>query len=153
MPWWRRAPRQRDVEEVTLGELRDLPAVALALRAAPELWLNCLDRDLPDHPPEELDLPLDEVLEYTSLYAEHGRWCLSVGDEIKPLVDLDADEDADPIILTLETHPAVDEAVHVDREVYLLEVNSPLTLDEAAALSIRALVAAHTAALRAAGLA
>lgn len=45
MPRWRRVPRQRDVDEVALGEVRDLP----------------------DYPPEELDLPLDEVLGYTWL--------------------------------------------------------------------------------------
>ncbi|MGN6245921.1 MAG: hypothetical protein ACTHQ3_19905 [Motilibacteraceae bacterium] len=76
-----------------------------------------------------------------------------MGDELKPLVDLDADEDADPIIAALKTHPAVTEADHPDREVYLFLVSAPLTLDEAAALSIRALVAGHVAALRAAGLA
>ncbi|MGN6332741.1 MAG: hypothetical protein ACTHOD_13985 [Motilibacteraceae bacterium] len=126
--------------------------MALALRGAPELWRNCLDRELPGYPPEELDLPLDEVLENTWLYAQHGRWCLSVGDELKALVDLDADEDADQIIATLESHPAVDEAEHADREVYLLLVSAPLTLEEAAALCVRALVAGHAEALRAAGL-
>jgi hypothetical protein len=138
------------VEELTLDTMRTVPAVAAELASAPDVWRNCSYRD--DENPDELDMPLPELLGYAYLGAEDGRWTFAVGDELKPALDLDADEDTDAVLATLRAHPLVTDAFHEDREVYIAEVADALPVEQAAALAARALVAGHLQALRSAGL-
>lgn len=142
---------QPDVDEVTLDTLTHLPAVAVELAAAPAVWRNCSYRDIEENP-DDLDVPLEELLGYVYLDAQDGVWTLAVADEVKPVLDLDADEDTDPIVATLLADPRVADAYHEDREVYRAEVTAALTLEDAAALVVRALVAGHRHALQGAGL-
>lgn len=145
-----RHERQPDVDEFTLDTMRTVPEVAAELASAPDVWRNCSYRD--DENPDELDMPMAELLGYAYVSAQRGEWTFAVADELKPALDLDADEDTDAILTTLRAHPLVADAYHEDREVYIVEVADALPVEQAAALAARALVAGHRQALRAAGL-
>jgi hypothetical protein len=132
-----------------LAELRHLPAVASALSSAPPVWRTCgqyPDADGPD------DIPLDDVLEHISLRAEQNHWGFSLDDEVFDLFDLEADPADDPITRTLESHPAVNEADQLDREVFVFVVSRPISAEAAAALVARAVLAGHRYAARRAGI-
>ena len=79
--------------------------------------------------------------------ADDGVWSFSVGEELKPLVDLDAPEQDDPVLLTLREEPRISRAYHQDRELYRAEVSSALEVEAAAALFLHALTRAHEAGL------
>jgi hypothetical protein len=125
--------------------------VAAVLPDAPAAWRNCTSRDV-DFDPDDLDLPLDHVLSVVSASAERGHWGFFILDEVWVTLDLDVDEDIDPIITTLRGHPAVRDAEHLDREVYVFDPLSSISAAQGAALVIQALLAGHRHALRDAGL-
>ena len=153
MSWWRRSTeqadpaaggeRQRDVEEVSLADVRDLPRVAAAIAAAPSEWRGTTWAYRDEDEPLDASASLDEVLEWALVMADDGRWDFSVADELKPLIDLDADDEDDPVLATLLEEPRIGRAYHEDRELYCAEVTSPLTVEEAAALFLRALTRGH----------
>jgi hypothetical protein len=121
-----------------LVDLLHVSGVSTAIAAGPERWrqVSYLD-DEPMEPvrPEEL--------------AEHiwlerfDAWEIGLGDEVKPYLDLDIDEESDPIVRVLADHPAVADAYHEDREVYRVEERRPIGVEEFAALAARALVSHH----------
>ena len=152
MPFWKRRPSRPDtpddVEDVALSDVRDLPAVTAAIAACPTVWRNATwraDPQLTD--PSDLDASLDEVLDCAWVSRNDGQWQLAVADEVFPLLDLDADEETDPIISALLNHPAVTDAFHEDREVYLWTADAT-SVEDAAALALAALTAGHRHALR-----
>ena len=133
----------------SLAELLDVPAVAAAWAAGPPAWRQVSFRDDDLGP-----LPATEAAEYVWVSketeeAEMGAdWSLSVADELIPYLDLDVDEQADPLVATLLAHPAVAEAWHADRERYEVTLSSPMESQEFAALASAALVAHHLDAVR-----
>ncbi len=135
--------------DATLAELLDLPVVAQAWNIGPEVWRQVayLDED------DDLALPATEVAHFiwvSTLGTHHSPmdWSLAVGEELKPLLDLDVEAEEDPIIRTLLDNPAVAEAVHSDREQYDVVLRAPLALGDMAALAARALIAHHLDAVR-----
>jgi hypothetical protein len=132
--------------DATIAELLDRPAVAAAWSARPDVWRQVSYIEEGD----DLATPAEDVAESIWITSddEEGEWSVSVGDELKPLLDLDVDEDEDPLVLTLRSHPAVAEAGHMDREVYVATLRAPLTLDEFTVLAIRGLLAHHDDAVR-----
>lgn len=133
----------------TLSELLDRPAVQQVWSSAPRTWQQV------SYLGDEGDLALDadEVADYVWVIthddeSEQAHWSVAVGDELKPLLDLDVDQDADPLIATLLAHAAVVEALHADREVYEVVVRTPMTVDEIATLAARGLIAHHLDAVR-----
>ena len=60
-----------------------------------------------------MSLPLEQLLACTWVGADGGVWNFSVG-EGQPLLDLDADEEDDPVITTLLEEPRVSRAYHED---------------------------------------
>ena len=135
---------QPDVDDVTLADLRHLPRVAAAIAAAPSEWRGttmAYDED----DPVDASLPLEELLAWMWVGADSGVWNFSVGEELKPLVDLDADEEDDPVLATLLEEPRVSRAYHEDRELYCAEVSAALSPEDAGALFLRALTRGHAA--------
>lgn len=133
--------------DMTLSELLDRPAVRHAWDAAPAVWHQV--SYLVDE--EDLSLEAAEVADHVWIISgaeTQWHWSVAVGDELKPLLDLDVDQDADPLIATVSAHPAVAEVDHVDREEYAVVLRAPMTLDEVAALAVRGLVAHHLDAVR-----
>ncbi|UUZ60448.1 hypothetical protein [Nocardioides sp. B-3] len=135
--------------DLTLGALLDRPSVRQARDAAPAVWQQVLDLV------EEVDLSMEasdvaELVWLTTDDAAHGpwHWSVAVGDELKPLLDLDVPEDQDPFVATVSAHPAVADVAHVDREEYAVVLRSPMTLDEMAVLAVHGLVAHHRDAVR-----
>lgn len=126
-----------------LSELLDLPGVAAALAAGPPQWRQVSYLDDPVGP-----APVDELAAYVWLSRDDDDWELAVGDEVKPYVDLDVDEEGDPVLGVLLGHPAIDSAWHEDREVYRATASAPMTLEDFATLAARALVAHHLDAVR-----
>ena len=126
----------------TLGELLTLPGVATALAAGPPVWQQVSYLDDPLGP-----MPVAELAEHIWI-EDHDGWGIGLGDEVKPFLDLDLDEDDDPIIGVLRAHPAVADAYHEDREVYRVEQRRPIGAEEFAELAARALVSHHLHALR-----
>ncbi len=88
---------------------------------------------------------LEEILEWIWVTADDGMWSFSVGEQLKPLVDLDADEEDDPVLVTLLGEQRVVRANHEDRELYCAEVTSALSVEDATALFLRALTRGHEA--------
>ena len=127
-----------------LAELLSLPGVAAALADGPRVWRQVSHLDATAFEPT----PAEELAEFVWLEQDDEGWTIALGDEVKPYVDLDMDEAVDPVISVLESHPAVERAVHEDREVYRIEQRRALSTTEVAELTARALVSHH---LRAAG--
>lgn len=136
--------RQPDADEVSLQDLRHLPRVAAEIAAAPSEWRGSTWMDGEDEP-VDASLPLQELLPWMWVGADGGVWNFSVGDELKPLLDLDSDEEDDPVLATLLEEPRVSRAYHEDRELYCAEVSAALSLEDAAALFLRALARGHAA--------
>jgi hypothetical protein len=136
----------------TLADLLDRPGVQQAWSAGPAIWqqVSYLDDE------DDLELPAHEVADYVcvSSYDDETvrqtemHWSVAVGDELKPLLDLDVDEGSDPLVATLAGHPSVDEVQHSDREQYQVALRAPMTLDDMAVLAARGLVAHHLEAVR-----
>ena len=137
--------RQPDVAEVSLADVRDLPRVAAAIAAAPSEWRGTTWAYGDEDEPVDASASLEELLDWIWVAADDGVWSLSLGEELKPLVDLDADEEDDPVLVTLLEEPRVRRAYHEDRELYCVEVASPLSAEDAAALFLRALTRGHGA--------
>lgn len=127
-----------DEQSHRLDELLSLPGVAAAFAEGPPLWrqVSYLD-DPPLEPTTAEDLAAFIWLEYDD------GWMIGLGDEVKPYVDLDIPEEDDPVIHVLQSHPAVEDAYHEDREVYRVEQRRPLSTEEFAELAARALVSHH----------
>jgi hypothetical protein len=136
--------RQPDVAEVSLADVRDLPLVAAAIAAAPTEW-GGTTWAYGEAEPVDASASLEELLDWIWVEADDGVWSLSLGEELKPLVDLDADEEDDPVLMTLLAEHRVHRAYHEDRELYCVEVTSPLSVEDAAALFLRALTRGHEA--------
>jgi hypothetical protein len=129
-------------ESHRLDELLSLPGVVAALATGPAVWhqVSYLDDPLEPTTPEELA---------AFIWVEnHEGWGIGLGDEVKPYLDLDLDEEDDPVIDVLKDHPAVEDAYHEDREVYRIEQRRPLSTAEFAELATRALVAHHVHAVQ-----
>lgn len=131
------ADSEQEGVETRLVDLLDDPAVASAWAAAPEQWQQVAYLD----DPEEAIGPVsaEELAEYVWLAREGLEWQISVGDEVKPYLDLDAPEDRDPILRVLRAHLAVADAWHEDREVYVVRSAHELALDWFAPLAAGAL--------------
>lgn len=142
MPTGRQDEQREPGGSHTLGELLSLPGVAAALASGPPLWQQVSYLDDPLGP-----MPVDELAEYIWI-EDHDGWGIGLGDEVKPYLDLDLDEDHDPIVAVLRAHPAVADAYHEDREVYRVEQRRPIGTEEFAELAARALVSHHLHALR-----
>ena len=121
-----------------LEELLAVPGVAAAFAAGPELWRQVSYLDDTRFGPTTAA----ELAAFIWIEDDEG-WTIGLGDEVKPYVDLDIDEADDPVISVLEAHPAVEEAVHEDREVYRIEQRQPISTEEFAELAARALVSHH----------
>ena len=135
---------QPDVEQVALEDVRHLPRVAATIAAAPSEWRGTT-WSYGDDDPVDASLPLEQLLAWMWVGADGGVWNFSLGDELKPLIDLDADEEDDPVLATLLEEPRVSRAYHEDRELYCAEVSAALSLEDAAALFLRALTRGHAA--------
>jgi hypothetical protein len=138
-----------DGEEFALSELASAPQVARVVEACPAIWRNATYRDDPDVAPAELDMPLETLLDLAWLGTDDGEWRLSVSDEWKPVLDLDAEDDV--ILTALSAHPLVGTAYHEDRELFIFEAPE-LDREGAAALALSALLAGHKTAVSTAGL-
>ncbi len=130
--------------DVRLADLLDDPIVAAAVAEVPTEWaqVSYLEDDLGV-------ASFSELAEEIYVEVDADGWVLAVGDDLKPYLDLDMDEDDDPIVRALRDQPWVASAYHEDREVYRAEVldgaQTP-SVPEFAALAVRALVAHHRAA-------
>lgn len=132
---------REDGESHRLDELLTVPGVAAAFAAGPRLWqqVSYLD-EMPLEP-----MTPEELATFVWLENDDGDWAIGLADEVKPYLDLDVDEEDDPIIGVLRTHAAVQEAYHEDREVYRVEQRRPMGTEEFAELAARALVSHHSA--------
>ena len=138
--------------DATLTELLDRPAVQQVWSTGPAVWKQVSYLDDADG----LELSAAEVADYVWILTHDDEtvrqmqthWSVGVGDELKPLLDLDIAEDDDQLVATLASHPAVAEAEHTDREQYHVVLRAPLTLDDMAALAARGLIAHHIDAVR-----
>ena len=126
-----------DTTSARLSELLDDPSVASAWATAPPEWVQVAYLDDPAGPLGPV--PARGLADFVWLAREGLDWQVSVGDEVKPYLDLDAPDEGDPILRILRTHPAVVEAWHEDREVYVLRPSHELPLDRVARLAARAL--------------
>jgi hypothetical protein len=121
-----------------LDELLSLPGVTAAFAAGPPLWRQVSHLDDTRFEPTTAQ----ELAAYIWLEHDEG-WAIGLGDEVQPYLDLDIDEEDDPVVAVLRNHPAVEDAFHADREVYMVEQRRPLSTEEFAELAARALVAHH----------
>ena len=129
-----RAREPHDVTEVILGHL-DLPEVVAAFEEGPDEWVQVSHLD---HQLESVSWRF--IAENVWLELD-GQWSIGLGEEVKPYLDLDMDPESDPIVSTLRTHPAVRDAWHEDREVYVIEQGAPMPVRDVGVLVARALVA------------
>jgi hypothetical protein len=127
-----------DGESYRLADLLAVPGVAAALAAGPSQWRQVSYLDDDQFEPSTAA----ELAAYVWIEHDDG-WAIGLGDEVKPYLDLDVDEADDPVIAVLQTHPAVGEAYHEDREVYRVEQRQPISAEEFAALAAHALVSHH----------
>lgn len=128
-----------EVSSVRLVELLTDPAVAAAWASAPAEWVQVSYLDDPSGPVDPM--PAVELAEWVWLSRDRWSWDIAVGDELKPFLDLDAPDDQDAVLGVLRAHPAVAEAWHEDREVYVVQLRDDLPLDTFAPLAARALAA------------
>lgn len=128
--------------DVRLVELLDRPEVAAAVAEAPSMWRQV------SYLEDELEpVPLTELAEDIWVSLDGEGWTVAVGDELKPYLDLDVDEEDDPLVQALVAHPAFAIAYHEDREVYRAEPPVSLPVEEFAALAVRGLTRHHLAAV------
>lgn len=132
------APVHEQPQSHRLADLLHVSGVSTAIAAGPDRWrqVSYLD-DEPLEPVRPEELAAHIWLE------RHDAWEIGLGDEVKPYLDLDIDEETDPIVRVLADHPAVADAYHEDREVYRVEERRPMRVEEFAALAARALVPHH----------
>lgn len=130
--------------DATLSELMGLPGVAEAWRSGPDVWrqVSYLDDE------DDLSMPAREVADYAWVTCSDGEWSVAVGDELKPLLDLDLPGDQDPLVTTLAAHRGVAQVHHSDREQYDVVLSAPVRLAELASLAARGLVSHHLEAVR-----
>lgn len=138
--------------EVTLADLLDRPRVRDAWAVGPAMWQQGgpVGGGLPE---EDLHLSSAEVAEYVWITVvdeddETPTWSVGVGDELKPLMDLDLDVHEDRLVAVLGSHPAVAAVDHSDREQYEVTVRGRMSLDDIAVLVARGLIAHHLDMLR-----
>lgn len=136
-------PVREEGEDVRLVDLLGDPAVAVAWATAPVDWQQVahLEEDLGPTSAREL-------AEFVWLTVEGDEWSIGLGDEVKPYVDLDTPEEQDAVLQVLRTHPAVAEARHEDRELYVVRTKLPLDQDRFARLAARALASGQNEAAR-----
>ncbi|MEW2328221.1 hypothetical protein AB0880_10465 [Micromonospora chersina] len=122
------------------GQLAGTPLVAAVLERAPRVLLPIARPDLP-----ETALRREDLCEFLYLGTGDGlTWVLSLGDEVKPVVDAGCDLlDDDLIGEALAAQPDVDEVWHVDREVFEVSLSHALPADEVFARWLDAIVTAH----------
>lgn len=128
-----------DEDEVRLADLLGDPAVASAWATAPAQWQQVSHLDDPSGPVGPM--PAVELAAFVWLLRDRLEWQIALGEELKPYLDLDAPEDQDPILRVLRAHPAVEEAWHEDREVYVVQPVREMALDRLARLAAHALAA------------
>ncbi|WP_406037555.1 hypothetical protein OG799_23260 [Micromonospora sp. NBC_00898] len=151
MPWFRR--RRYAVPGVTPTDshggwdaydgtrLADRPAVRAVLAQAPPHFADLVFT--PGDP--DMALTREELLANVTVATADGlSWTLSLGEEIKAVVDTGPDVfDDDLVLAALTARPEVARAEHPDREVYEMTLSAPMPADEMLALSVAALTAAH----------
>ena len=123
-------------------QLLDTPAVAAVLDRAPRALLPIADPEL-----GEPALAREVLCKVLYLGTRDGRrWVLSLGDEVKLLVDTGLDlVDEDLIEEALAAQPDVAEAYHADREVFEVSLSRVLRADEVFARWLDTIVTAHRA--------
>lgn len=126
-----------DASSVRLAQLLDDQTVMSAWATAPPEWTQVAYLDDPAGP--LAPAPADDVANYVWLARDGLDWQIAVGDEVKPYLDLDAADAEDPVLRVLRSHPAVVEAWHEDREVYVVRPSHELPLERIARLAARAL--------------
>lgn len=138
-----RGPEPREGDDVRLADLLTDHSVAVAWATAPEWWEQVA------HLEEDLGpVFARELAEFVWITVDGDEWSIGLGDEVKPYVDLDAPEDRDAVLTVLRAHPAVAEAWHEDRELYVVRTALPLEQDRFARLAARALASGHNEARR-----
>lgn len=135
-----------DADSVRLVDVLGDPAVVSAWATAPDHWAQVAYLDDPSGPHEPASAA--GLAAFVWLVRDGEEWQVAVGDEVKPYLDLDAAEDEDAILAVLRSHPAVAEAWHEDREVYVVRPHHSLPLDRFARLAARALASGQVAAAR-----
>lgn len=133
-----------DADSVRLVDVLGDPAVVSAWATAPPSWVQVAYLDDPSGPLEPA--PAAALAAYVWLARDGEEWQVAVGDEVKPYLDLDAPEDDDAVLRVLRSHPAVAEAWHEDREVYVVRPRHTMPLDRFARLAARALASGQVAA-------
>lgn len=149
--WARDAPPVQDqpdayASSVRLAQLLGDQTVASAWATAPPEWAQVAYLDDPAGPLGPV--PSQELAGFVWLARDGDEWQVAVGDEVKPYLDLDAPEDDDAVLRVLRSHPAVAEAWHEDREVYVVRPRHQMPLDRFARLAARALASGQVAAAR-----
>jgi len=124
--------------DATISDLLHLPAVAEALAEAPSRWRQVTYFDQTFDP-----VPLTDLVDHVWVLDDEDGWSMALGDEVKPLVDLDVDESDDAALAVFLADARVSDAYHEDREVYRVETSTSLTTEEFAVLAVRALTAQH----------
>lgn len=127
--------------DVRLADLLADPAVASAWGTAPEQWQQVAHLDAPGSLIGAV--AASELAELVWLSHEGEEWHIGLGGEVEPYVDLDADEAFDPVLRILRAHPAVADAWHEDREVYVVQPRYEIALDRFARLAALALATAQ----------
>ena len=124
--------------DATISDLLHLPAVAEALAQAPSHWRQVTYFDQAFDP-----VPLTDLVDHVWVLDDEDGWSMALGDEVKPLVDLDVEESDDAALAVFVADARVSDAPAEDREVYRVETSTPLTTDDFAVLAVRALTAQH----------
>jgi hypothetical protein len=144
--WARDVPPVREqpdpeARSVRLEQLLHDQTVASAWATAPPEWVQVAYLDDPSGPLGPM--PAHELAGFVWLARDGLEWQVAVGDEVKAYLDLDAPDDEDPVLRVLRGHPAVTEAWHEDREVYVVRPSHELPLERFARLAARALATGH----------
>lgn len=130
--------RREEGRSHRLDEWLPLPGVAAAFASGPEVWRQVSYLSDTQFEPTTAE----ELAQFVWIENHHG-WAIGLGDEVKPYLDLDITEEDDPLIRVLRSHPAVEDAFHEDREVYMIVQRQPISTEEFAELAARALVSHH----------
>jgi hypothetical protein len=123
-------------------QLVTLPSVAAALARAPEVFLAVAD---PDADLQENALPREVLCRVLDLGSRDGlEWELGLGDEVKSIVDTGCDLVSEDLLeQALAAQPDVNDAYHVDREVFNVRLTRLARADEMFARYLDAVTAAH----------
>lgn len=150
MAWWRRSkvvePEVARFDE-TLDELLRFPEVAAAWADMPDpvAQVSFLDQF------EDGAWPKAEFAQYVLISRDSVQvtgtadWTISFADEAYANLDLDIEDDDDPLLDVLRADPAVTDAWHDNREVYTAVARADMPEASFAALAVRAIVAHHQA--------